>query len=87
MVYKFRRITLNYNTSQYVTFEVINDMVLEIPEKVHVCEQREKKIKRKRKVGGGVVSKITEPEFKLYRISFFKRRHLDDNTSVLFWYK
>ena len=46
------------------------------------------KIKRKRKCGeGGVVSIITEPENKMYRISFFKRRRLSDETSVPFGYK
>jgi len=45
----------------------------------------EKKIKRKRK--GGIISIVTEPEDKIYRISFFKRRRLGDNTSVPFAYK
>ena len=43
-----------------------------------------KKIKSKRKAGGGVVSIIPEPKDKLYRISFFKRRRLHDNTIVPF---
>jgi len=47
----------------------------------------ENKIKRKKKWGGGTVSIVTEPEDKLYRISFFKRRRLDENTSVPFRYK
>jgi len=48
----------------------------------------EKKIKRKRKVvEGGLVSIVTEPEDKIYRISFSKRRRLDDHTSVPFGYK
>ena len=46
----------------------------------------EKKIKRKRK-GGVTVVVVTEPEDKLYRISFFKRRRLGDNTSVPLGYK
>jgi len=46
------------------------------------------KIKRKRKSGGGViVSIVTEPEDKIYRISFFKRRRLNDETSLPFGYK
>jgi len=46
------------------------------------------KIKRKRKVeGGGLISIVTETEDKIYRISFFKRRRLDDHTSVPFGYK
>jgi len=44
------------------------------------------KIKLKRKVGG-LVTIVTEPEDKIYRISFFKRRRLDDHTSVPFGYK
>ena len=48
----------------------------------------EHKIKRKRKCGGGaVVSIITEPEDKMYRILFFKRRRLSDETFVSFGYK
>jgi len=46
----------------------------------------EKKIKRKR-TEGGTVSIVTEPEDKMYRVSFFKRRRLADNTSVPFGYK
>ena len=47
------------------------------------------KIKRKRKSGGGggIVSIVTEPEDKIYRISFFKRRRLNDETSLPFGYK
>jgi len=45
----------------------------------------QKRIKRKRK--GRTVSIVTEPEDKIYRISFFKRRRLGDNTSVPFGYK
>ena len=47
----------------------------------------ERKIKRKRMGGGGLVAIVTEPEDKIYRISFFKRRRLGDNTSVPFGYK
>jgi len=46
----------------------------------------EHKIRGKRK-GDGTVSIFTEPEDKIYRISFFKRRRLCDNTSVPFGYK
>ena len=47
------------------------------------------KIKRKRKSegGGGIVSIVTEPEDEIYRISFFKRRRLNDETSLPFGYK
>jgi len=50
---------------------------------LHVTVHREKKINRKRKAGGGIVSIITEPEDKMYRISFFKRRRLGDNCRSL----
>jgi len=36
---------------------------------------------------GGLVSIVAEPEDKIYRISFFKRRRLDHHTSVPFGYK
>ena len=81
---KIKGITLNYNASQLVNFEVIRDIILK--EGPVVTVHNAKKIKRKRK-GGGVVSIITEPEDKIYRISFFKRRRLGDNTSVPFGYK
>jgi len=84
---KIRGITLNYSTSQLVNFEVLKDMVLERTKMRHVTLHTEKKIKRKRKAGGGIVSIITEPEDKMYRISFFKRRCLADNSSVPFGYK
>ena len=41
----------------------------------------EHKIKRKRRAGG-VVDLVTEPENNRYRISFFKRRRMLDNSSV-----
>ena len=86
-VCKVRGITLNYNASQLVNFDVIKDMILEKTEEDHVTVHTEKKIKRKKKPGGGVVAIVTEPEDKLYRISFFKRRRLQDHTSVPYGYK
>jgi len=62
-------------------------MVLERTKMRHVTVHTEKKIKRKWKTGGGIVSIITEPEYMMYRISFFKRRRLADNSSVPFGYK
>jgi hypothetical protein len=53
-----------------------------------VMVHTEKKIKRKEihraneGTGGAPVTVVTEPEDKMYTISFFKRRRLDDNTSV-----
>jgi len=67
-----RGITLNYNASKLVNFERFKDMILRSgdersPESV-INVHTEKKIKRKRKVGGGLVSIVTEPEDKIYRI-------------------
>jgi len=84
-VCKVRGITLNYNASKLVNFESIRDMILRTGDDV-VNVHTERKIKRKR-MGGGLVAIVTEPEDKIYRISFFKRRRLDDNTSVPFGYK
>jgi hypothetical protein len=42
------------------------------------------KIKRKRCNGG--VNIISHPEEKTYRVSFLKRRRLNDNTSLPFGY-
>ena len=75
---------MNYNASQLVNFEVIKEMILGKSESEQVTVHTEMKIKRKRKAGGGVVSIRTETEDKLYRISFFKRRRLHDNTTVPF---
>ena len=72
---------------QLVKFEVIKDMILGETETEEVTVHTEMKTKRKRKAGWGVVSIITEPEDKLYRISFFQRLRLHDNTSVQFGYK
>ena len=87
-VCKVRRITLNYNAARLVNFDFIRAMILgEVKERT-VTVHTEHKIKRKRKSGGGgIVSIITEPEDKTYRVSFFKRRRLGDETSVPFGYK
>jgi hypothetical protein len=50
-----------------------------------VTVHTEKKIKRK-KVDGTGTALVTEPEDKIYRLSFLKRRRLADNTSVPFGY-
>jgi hypothetical protein len=84
-VCKVRGITLNYAALQVVNFEVLRSMISRgEPESVTV--HTDKKIKRKRK-GEGTVAIITEPEDKLYRISFFKRRRLPNNSSVPIGYK
>ena len=84
-VCKVRGITLNYTAIQVVKFDVLKQMILRGEPDV-VMVHTEKKIKRKRKLEG-CVSIITEPEDKMYRISFFKRRRLADNTSLPFGYK
>ena len=77
---KVRGITLNYKASHLVNFDTIKDLVLNGRSNSNVTVRTDKKIKRKR--GDG-----TEPEEKIYRISFFKKRRRDDNTSVPFGYK
>ena len=61
---KVRGITLNYNTSQLVNFDVIKDMILNQEPSHTVTEHTEYKIKRKRKLREGIVSIITESEDK-----------------------
>jgi hypothetical protein len=84
-VRKFRGITLNYNASRLVNFDVIKDMILNVGPGDTVTVHTDKKIKRKKKGAG--VSIVTEPEDKVYRVCFQKRRRLQDNTSVPFGYK
>jgi len=55
-------ITLYYNASQLVNFEVIKDMILGKTEMGQMTVYTEKKVKRMRNAGGGVVSIITEPQ-------------------------
>jgi len=74
---------LNYTASQ-LNFESIRRMILRGGETDTVTVHTERKIKRKR--GNGRVHIVTEPEDKTYRVSFFKRRRLHDNTSVPFGY-
>ena len=86
-VCKVRGITLNYNASRFVNFKVIRYMILNGGPVVTVHSGHKIKRKRKSGGGGGIVYIVTEPEHKIYRISFFKRRRLSDETSVPFWYK
>jgi hypothetical protein len=81
-VCKVRGITLNYNASQIVNFEIIREMVLNRDPNETITVHTEKKIKRKRTDGG--IQIVTEPEDKIYRVCFLKRRRLSDNSSVLF---
>ena len=83
-VCKVRGITLNYSASQLVNFEKIKDMILCKKDDESVIVRTENKIKRK-KIDGGV-HLISESEDKTYRVSFLKRRRLNDNTSLPFGY-
>jgi hypothetical protein len=83
-VCKFRGLTLNYSASRLVNFAVMRDMILVGTDSDLVTVHTEHKIKRKR--AGGRMDIITEPEDKMYRFSFFKRRRLAENSSVPFVY-
>jgi hypothetical protein len=69
-----------------VNFNVMKDMILNQELSHTVTVHTEHKIKRKIKLREGIVSIITEPVEKRHRVSFFKRRRLLDNNSVLFGY-
>jgi hypothetical protein len=83
-VCKVRGITLNYSASRLLNFDVMRDMILGGTDSDRVTVHTEHKIKRKG--AGGRMDIITEPEDKMNRISFFKRRRLADNSSVPFGY-
>jgi hypothetical protein len=86
-VCKVRGFTLNYSASQVLNFEKLKHMILKGNEQDTVTIHTERKIKRKRgKDGEGRVQIVTESEDKIYRVSFLKRRRLNDNTSVPFGY-
>jgi hypothetical protein len=82
-VCKVRGITLNYSNSRLVNFDVMRD-ILGGTDSDRVTVHTEHKIKRKR--AAGRMDIITEPEDKMYSISFFKRRRLADISSVPFAY-
>jgi hypothetical protein len=86
-VCKVRGITLNYAAPHLFNFNSIRDTVLKGKEgeRMEPVVHTDRKIKRK-KVQGGVTI-VTEPEDKIYRLSFYKRRRLNNNTSVPFRYK
>jgi hypothetical protein len=86
-VCKVRGLTLSYGASQVLNFEKLKHMILKGTEQYTVTVHTERKIKRKReKDGEGRVQIVTESEDKTYRVSFLKRRRLQDNTSVQFGY-
>jgi hypothetical protein len=49
-----------------------------------VTVHTEKKIKRNRGVNGGPIHIVTDPEDKMYRVCFTKRRRLANNSSLPF---
>jgi len=65
-----------------VNFEKIKDMILSMKDDETVIVRTENKFKRK-KIDGGV-HLISEREDKTYRVSFLKRRRLNDNTPLPF---
>ena len=71
-VCKVRGITLNYNASQSVNFGVIKGMILNREHSHTVTVNTEHKIKQKRNLRDGIVSIITEPEDKTYKVSFLR---------------
>jgi hypothetical protein len=75
---------LNYAVSQLVNFDLIKEMVLDADDTARITVHTDKKINSKRQGGGLYI--VTEPEDKIYRVSFFKRRRLADNSSVPFSY-
>ena len=77
-----RGITLKYKASKLVNFDTIKDLVLNWRSYSTVTVRTDKNIKRKRG-DAACVSIVTEPEDKIYRVSFFKRRRRDDNMSVI----
>ena len=90
---KVRRITLNYATSQLVNFDSIKDMNLgtDTPDVITVRTEKNIKSKMRRCDGSGpssagTVTIVSEPKDKIYRLSFHKRRRLDDFDSVPFGY-
>jgi len=83
-VSKVRVITLNNSASQLVNFAKIKEMILSKDDAETVIVHTKNNIKRKESDGGGNV--ISQPEDKTYRVSFLKRRRLNDNTSLPFGY-
>jgi hypothetical protein len=68
-----------------VNFDVIKDMILNGGPDDTVTVHTDKKIKRKKRGAG--VAIVTEPEDKIYRVCFQKRRRINDNISEPFGYK
>jgi hypothetical protein len=90
---KVRGITLNYTTSQLVKFDSIKDMILSTDSPDVITMLTEMNIKRKTRWYDGsgpssedMVTIVSEPEHKIYRVSFHKRSRIDDFNSVAFGY-
>jgi hypothetical protein len=84
---KVRGVHPNYSASQVVNFEAMKNLILNRAEAATVNVHTSKEIKRRRGKGGeGTINIISEPEDKLHRVSFLKRRRLADHNSVPFGY-
>jgi hypothetical protein len=59
-------------------------MGLNADETATVTVHTDKEIKREWQSGG--IHIVTEPENKIYRVPFFKRKRLQDSTSISFCY-
>jgi hypothetical protein len=86
-------ITLNYAIAQLVNFDSIKDIILGTDARDVIIVRNERKIKRKKRMCDGsslssadMVTIMSEPKEKIYRVSFHKRRHLDGFDSVPFSY-
>ena len=78
-VCKVRGITLNYNASQLLNLDTIKYLILNCSFNSIVMVHTHKKIKRK--IGDGAcITIVTEPEDKIYSVSFYNRVRLDDNS-------
>jgi hypothetical protein len=93
-VCKVRGFTIKYATAQHDNFDSIRDMFLGTDTADVITVRTEKKIKRKKRKGdgsgpgsAGVAIIVSEPEEKIYRVSFHKRRRLVDFDSVTFRHK
>ena len=82
-----RGIALNYTAAQLVNIDSIRDMILGVDARDDITVRTDKKIKLKMKnCGADTATIISEPEEKVYRISFLKRRRLNNFDSVPFRY-
>jgi hypothetical protein len=92
-VCKVRYITPKYATAQLVNYKSIRDIIFGNDATDVITVRTERKINRKKRKGegsspssAGVATLVSEPEEKIRRLSFHKRRRLDDFDSVRFGY-